>query len=165
MQVFIDEADEDIEAFIIVCMVCDLARSIECRDRVGNILRDRAAAMQRYLTYPHQDFKRRFRMKRYQFEHILDLIRARIEPDTSGKLQAIRSSGSYVPAELRLCATMRILAGGSYLDAADLFAISASSIWDSTVWPINKKPGSTVILGVHKYILLFGLFKWQEKKT
>ena len=136
MQVFIDEADEDVEAFIIVCIVCDLARSIECRDRVGNILRDRAAAMQRYLTYPHQDFKRRFRMKRYQFEHLLDIIRARIEPDAAGKLQAIRSSGSYVPAELRLCATMRILAGGSYLDAADLFAIAASSIWDSTVWPV-----------------------------
>jgi hypothetical protein len=136
MQNFTDGTDQDIEAFIIVCIVCDLAQSIQCRARVGNILRDRGAAMHRYMTYPHRDFKRRFRMKRYQFEHILDLIRARIEPDAAGKIQAIRSSGSFVPAELRLCATMRILAGGSYLDAADLFALAASSIWESTVWPV-----------------------------
>jgi hypothetical protein len=132
MQDFTDETDEDIEAYIIMCIVCDLAQTIQCRARVGNILRDRAAAMHRYFTYTHSDFKRRFRMKRYQFEHLLHLIRARIEPDAAGKLQAVRSSGSYVPAELRLCATMRILAGGSYLDAADLFALAASSIWDST---------------------------------
>jgi hypothetical protein len=77
-------------------------------------------------------------MLRWQFEYICDLIRSEIEVDAAGKLQAIRSSGSYVCAELRLAATLRILAGGSYLDAGDLYAISPSSIWSSTVWPVVK---------------------------
>jgi hypothetical protein len=68
-------------------------------------------------------------MLRWQFEFICDLIRSDVEVDDAGKLQAIRSSGSYVCVELRLAATLRILAGGSYLDAGDLYAISPSSIW------------------------------------
>ena len=76
-------------------------------------------------------------MLRWQFEFICDLIRSDVEVDDAGKLQAIRSSGSYVCVELRLAATLRILAGGSYLDAGDLYAISPSSIWSSTVWPIT----------------------------
>lgn len=105
------------------------------RMRNRSIIRDRAAAMNRLLSYSAKDFKRRFRMHRWQFDFICNSIRHNIEPDDAGKLQAIRSAGSYVPAELRLAATLRILAGGSYLDASDLFAIAASSIWASTVWP------------------------------
>ena len=105
------------------------------RTRHRSIIRDRAAAMDRFLSYSAKDFKRRFRMHRWQFNFICNSIRHNIEPDDAGKLQAIRSAGSYVPAELRLAATLRILAGGSYLDASDLFAIAASSIWASTVWP------------------------------
>jgi hypothetical protein len=106
--------------------------------REGNLVRDRAAALRRLDSYSDKDFKRRFRMKRWQFEYICDIIRNEIEPDTAGKLQAIRSSGSFVCVELRLAAALRILAGGSYLDAGDLFAISTSSIWESTVWPVVK---------------------------
>jgi hypothetical protein len=135
MQDFID-AEDDFEDIVIWCIVCEMASGIQKRARIGNASRDRAAAIRRYLSYTAKDFKRRFRMKRYQFEFLIDLIRQKIEPNEAGKLQAIRSSGSYVTAELRLCAAMRILAGGSYLDAADLFAIAASSIWDSTVWPV-----------------------------
>ncbi len=35
MQNFTDGKDQDMEAFIIVCIVCDLAQSIQCRARVG----------------------------------------------------------------------------------------------------------------------------------
>ena len=56
MQDFTDETDEDIEAFIIMCILCDLAHSVQCRARVGNILRDRAVAMHLYSTYTHKDF-------------------------------------------------------------------------------------------------------------
>jgi hypothetical protein len=105
------------------------------RMRNRSIIRDRAAAMERFRAYTPKDFKRRFRMHRWQFDFICNNIRQSIEPDDAGKLQAIRSAGSYVEAELRLAATLRILAGGSYLDAADLFAIAAPSIWASTVWP------------------------------
>jgi hypothetical protein len=104
MQYFVDAADdlEEIEEYVIWCIACDLASGIQSRARIGNVLRDRAAAIQRYSSYTPKDFKRRFRMKRYQFEFLIDLIRHEIEPNEAGKLQAIRSSGSYVTAELRI---------------------------------------------------------------
>ena len=117
--------------------MCTAANAgLRCRD--GNIVRDRQAAMERIASYSAKEFRRRFRMLRWQFEFICDLIRSDVEVDDAGKLQAIRSSGSYVCVELRLAATLRILAGGSYLDAGDLYAISPSSIWSSTVWPVVK---------------------------
>jgi hypothetical protein len=112
MQDFI-EAEDDFEDIVIWCIVCEMASGIQKRARIGNASRDRAAAIRRYLSYTAKDFKRRFRMKRYQFEFLIDLIRQKIEPNEAGKLQAIRSSGSYVTAELRLCAAMRILAGAA----------------------------------------------------
>ena len=120
---------------VLFIVVAAFVLANEQRMRNRSIIRDRAAAMERLREYTPKDFKRRFRMHRWQFDFICNNIRQSIEPDDAGKLQAIRSAGSYVPAELRLAATLRILAGGSYLDAADLFAIAASSIWASTVWP------------------------------
>ena len=131
-----EDEEDDFEELVITSIVCALASAAQARARIGNTTRDRMTAMMRFLSYTDKDFKRRFRMKRYQFEFLCDIIRQKIEPNEAGKLQAIRSSGSYVTCELRTCAAMRILAGGSYLDAADLFAIAASSIWDSTVWPV-----------------------------
>ena len=93
---------EEFEEFVIWCILCELASGVQNRSRIGNVLGDRAAGMQRYMCYTAKDFKRRFRMKRYQFEILLDLIRGEIEPNEAGKLQAIRSSGSFVPGELRL---------------------------------------------------------------
>jgi hypothetical protein len=122
---------------LIICIVCTAANA-GLRIREGNVVRDRQAAMARLESYSAKDFRRRFRMLRWQFEYICDLIRSDVEVGDAGKAQAIRSSGSYVCAELRLAATLRILAGGSYLDAGDLYAISPSSIWSSTVWPVVK---------------------------
>ena len=65
------------------------------RMRNRSIIRDRAAAMERFRAYTPKDFKRRFRMHRWQFDFICNNIRQSIEPDDAGKLQAIRSAGSY----------------------------------------------------------------------
>jgi hypothetical protein len=131
------ESVNECVVILIICVMCTIANA-GLRIREGNIVRDRHAAMERLESYSAKEFRRRFRMHRWQFEYICDLIRADVEADTAGKLQAIRSSGSYICAELRLAATLRILAGGSYLDAGDLYAISPSSIWSSTVWPVVK---------------------------
>lgn len=80
--------------------------------------------------------KCRFRMWRYQFDMLVDALRQALEPQTAFARQcAINSSGSWVRAELKIAATLRVLAGGSYLDAADLYAVSASSFHRNTFWP------------------------------
>lgn len=76
-------------------------------------------------------------MHRHQFEQLVDTLRAELEPKTAfAKQCAINSSGSWVKAELKVAATLRVLAGGSYLDASDLYAVSASSFHRNTFWPV-----------------------------
>jgi len=107
------------------------------RIRKQNITRDREAAMSRLAGYTDKEFKRRFRMHRHQFEQLVDTLRAELEPKTAfAKQCAINSSGSWVKAELKVAATLRVLAGGSYLDASDLYAVSASSFHRNTFWPV-----------------------------
>ena len=106
------------------------------RLRKQNISRDREAAMARLNGYSTRDFKRRFRMWRWQFDKLIHYLRKDLEPQTFWAKQcAINSSGSWVKAELKLAATLRVLAGGSYLDAADLYAVSANSFHRNTFWP------------------------------
>lgn len=76
-------------------------------------------------------------MWRYQFDMLADALRQELEPQTAWARQcAINSSGSWVRAELKIAATLRVLAGGSYLDAADLYAVSANNFHRNTFWPV-----------------------------
>ena len=52
--------------------------------------------------------------------------------------RAIASSGSVVKAEHRLGGALRVLSGGSYLDAADLHAIHDKSFNQTTLWPVCR---------------------------
>jgi hypothetical protein len=80
---------------------------------------------------------RRFRMWRYQFDMLVDALRADLEPQSAWAKQcAINSSGSWVRAELKIAATLRVISGGSYLDAADLYAVTAKSFHRNTFWPV-----------------------------
>lgn len=83
--------------------------------RKANITRDREAALKRLNGYTENEFKRRFRMLRYQFDLLVNSIRETLEPQTYWAKQcAINSSGSWVAAELMVAATLRVLSGGSY---------------------------------------------------
>jgi hypothetical protein len=107
------------------------------RSRKANIIRDREAALARLNEHPENDFKRRFRMHRYQFDMLVDNFRQELEPQTEWAKQcAINASGSWVRAELKIAATLRVCAGGSYLDAADLYAVSSNSFHRNTFWPV-----------------------------
>ena len=76
-------------------------------------------------------------MWRWQFDKIIDGLRVELEPQSEWAKQcAINSSGSWVRAELKFAATMRFLSGGSYLDAADLYAVTAKSFHRNTFWPV-----------------------------
>jgi hypothetical protein len=76
-------------------------------------------------------------MWRWQFDMVVDELRAELEPQTERAKQcAINSCGSWVRAELKFAAAMRFIAGGSYLDAADLYAVSAKCFHRNTFWPV-----------------------------
>ena len=121
--------------------------------RMANKHRNRQEAMARIEGYSASEFRRRFRMSRERFNIIVEDIRSKVQPMTPlGIVRAIASSGGIVHAELRLAATLRILSGGSYLDAGDLCAIHPDSIMESTFWPVcqaivdSKHPALDTIL-------------------
>lgn len=76
-------------------------------------------------------FRRMYRMEVEQFEELFNLVRPALE--TQDVVQAERSSGSEVCAEVRLAITLRYLAGGSYLDVCSNFGVSNAEFYRS-VW-------------------------------
>lgn len=84
-------------------------------------------------------FMRYFRISRYTFRKLLNLVRPAL---TKNAEMARRSSGGVIMPDVRLAATLRILAGGSYIDCAMLFNIEDSTlsrIFRETVHVLNKE--------------------------
>ncbi len=76
------------------------------------------------------EFPRMFRMSRVSIGKLLDLIKTKISLSTPrGIQQAINSSGSYIPSVTKLAATIRWLAGGSYLDIAFEFGLDPANFF------------------------------------
>lgn len=81
------------------------------------------------------EFKRMFRMSRFSFDILCNAIAIDLSVDI---LQACRSSGSEISVKTRLACTLRYLAGGSHLDIAALFGVSARNFFNvksGVLWP------------------------------
>jgi hypothetical protein len=150
-----DSTDTNQAVFLmLLCYIILDACRFAIRARKARITFDREAALARLQAYSANDFRRRslfsfvlhkriidmhrrFRMWPYQFEILLNLLREELEPQSVWAKQcAINSSGSWVRAELKIAATLRVLAGGSYLDAADLYGVSSTSFHRNVFWPV-----------------------------
>ena len=90
------------------------------RERAPNKHRDRVGAMREVADLAEPQFKVRFRMNRNAFAGLLQTIRHDLERD---ERMATRSSGEPVFPYLQLCICLRYLAGGSYLDIADVYKV------------------------------------------
>ena len=62
--------------------------------------------------------KQNYRLDRKTVFHLLSLIRLDIEPSVISAIRAEASSGDSIDPVIQLAITLRILAGGSYLDIA-----------------------------------------------
>ena len=90
------------------------------RERAPNVHRDRFGAMIDIIRLTDKQFKCRFRMNRMRYSALLVEIRQDLERNEA---QAIRSSGEPVYPYLQLAIGLRLLAGGSYLDIADVYKV------------------------------------------
>jgi hypothetical protein len=71
---------------------------------------------------------------------LLEKISARLEPPLGTlprHMAEIQSVGGPIPAILKLGATLRYLAGGSYLDVSDLYGIASGSFYHITMFTID----------------------------
>ena len=83
-------------------------------------------------------FRRQFRMTRNAFTHLCSLISTVVGPDqfrpeiggTSSRNSAsLLNRGGLIPGEIKVAISIRILAGGSYLDLMPLFDVSVSTLY------------------------------------
>ena len=90
------------------------------RKKKGNRRRDRSYGLKIMNEMKDSEFKRMFRMSRRAFQNLLDKVSPELSVDEN---QAIRGSGSPILPQTALAATIRWLAGGSYLDICALFGL------------------------------------------
>ncbi len=91
----------------------------QSRYRSSNIRRNRKHALQVIREKDDVWFKKSYRLSKPVFYNVLEKIKGSIE--TLNIEMALRSSGSPINAEILLAATLRYLAGGSYIDIVDLY--------------------------------------------
>jgi len=103
------------------------------KPRHGSRLRNRGYALNEMDSLSEQSFHRMFRMSRFSFYALLDLILPLINRFPSATV----GSGGLISPKTRLAVTLRWLAGGSYQDICFAFGISVSSFYSDrgVLWP------------------------------
>jgi hypothetical protein len=86
----------------------------------GNRRRDRSYGLKIMNEMKDSEFKRMFRMSRRAFQNLLNKVSPELSVDEK---QAIRGSGFPILPQTALAATIRWLAGGSYLDICALYGL------------------------------------------
>jgi hypothetical protein len=103
----------------------------------GNRHRNRGYALEEVENLSDPEFCRMFRMSRTKFEELLLQIED-FMPEVNVTM-AIISPGSTITNRTKLSATLRWLAGGSYLDICFAWGISDSSFYannnSGVLWP------------------------------
>ena len=92
--------------------------------------RDRLSVKAKILSMNPATFKRHYRLDRPTFMALLSTISPSLEPTEVGKRVATNASGSYVEPIIQLAITLRMLAGGSYLDISFGYNISEKEVYN-----------------------------------
>ena len=95
-------------------------------------LRSRAERLAEMTRLSERNFRRKYRMRRATFDFLLDMIKPYLEKPPRRRGSAL---GGEIPKELLLGATLRFLAGGSYLDIASDHGMSQATLYAS-VWEV-----------------------------
>ena len=101
----------------------------ERKEREANVHRARAEVVTKIAAMKDITFKRHYRLDRESFMRILNAIEPQITPSAKGMSMAKVSSGSHIPAVIQLAVTLRLLAGGSYLDLAFAYNVEEKYIF------------------------------------
>ena len=100
--------------------------------RVGNRKRRRNDCLQHLSDFNDQEFKAQTGLSRLCFNYILSLIEPQI---TSNAQKAVNSSGSAVPAAMKLFVHMRLLKGAKSLDT-EWMGVDPGHVWTAVWLPV-----------------------------
>lgn len=118
---------------------------------IRNRHRNRGYAIEEVTHIMESTFSSMFRMSRDGFEELLLLISPFMH-DTDERM-AVVSSGSFIAKRTKLFATLRWLAGGSYLDICFAWGISKSAFFSTAfekgiIWPTIDAIDSAFSIGL-----------------
>ena len=114
----------------VAAVVANLGLLKKPRDiRAPNQVRDRLSVKAKILSMNPRHFKRQYRLERETFMTLLSDITPLLEKSDEGTMMGVRSSGSIIDPLLMLAITLRMLAGGSYLDIAFGYHVAESSVY------------------------------------
>ena len=82
----------------------------------------------RRLRVEDKSFRRMFRMSEDQFDALVDILKPHLAFDEEGGKRSTLAGP--IPVELRVAATLRYLAGASYLDVFHILGIGISSFYE-----------------------------------
>ena len=116
------------------------------RARCGYFERNRQYCFQIIRNMTEKEFARMFRMSRAAFSELLKKVEPRLRKDIK---YANRSSHSPITPVTKLLATIRWLAGGSYLDIAAFFGFSPSCFFHPRyfLWECMEAINAEIPLG------------------
>ena len=108
------------------------------RDRQPNRIRNRDHALKEMDNMSDSHFKRMFRMSRYAFYRLVEIVTDKSKP--TDRCKAENSSGSEVSIVTKVACALRWLAGGSYIDICFAFGIAPGSFYheDGILWGTLK---------------------------
>jgi hypothetical protein len=110
---------------LIAAIVASNCSSYTIEGRLANRKRKQMVWAERVDSLTSAEFTRRYRIDLEGFNDILEKIRPALE---SGSCKS-------VPPELKLSMALRWVAGGSYLDVADLHGVNPSTFYGKCLWP------------------------------
>ena len=94
----------------------------------GNTIRGHNRVLHQRQSHRPTAFLRRLKISRPMFDDLVEKIKPIIyEPNEFGIKRARRSSGSHVPAEVELAASLRGLSGATYSCQQDNFGLGGSA--------------------------------------
>lgn len=115
-----------LELFLVLAIIDDEERGAR-KPRRANEHRDRAHALASINKWSRRLFYRHFRCYREDFLKIRASIIAAGFPERREDM-AILSSGSAISLDTRIFVTLRMLAGGDYLDLAALYGVAEDKV-------------------------------------
>ncbi len=104
----------------------DVFKKFQARVRNGSKKRQRFCSNDVVQHLSDSDFKFPFRLSRRSFASLVDILLRNLQRD---EVQVARSSGGAFQPDSRLAITLRILAGGSYIDQMLSFRIGRSTTY------------------------------------
>jgi hypothetical protein len=122
------------------------ARKEGKRRKPKNSHRNRGFAIEEMSKLSERDFTRMFRIDRATFVELVEILDPHLRRNEE---QAMRSSGSVIPTETRLAATLRWLAGGNYIDICFAWGVGKSTFFSErgVLWPTIEALDQILDLG------------------